>query len=84
MPENIVPQIVYDLLADNVGVLDLISQTESRIQGGKQGQAAVKATLFMSPAGMLSSIIFKKNCGISMVKAEAESISAATEAKRFR
>ena len=46
MPENIVPQIVYDLLADNVGVLDLIPQTESRVQGGKQGQAAVKGHAF--------------------------------------
>ena len=42
MLENIIPQIVNDLLPDDIGMLDLISQADGRIQGGKQCQPTVK------------------------------------------
>ena len=42
MLEDIAAELVDDLLPDLVGVLDLVPQAESGIQGGKEGQPAEK------------------------------------------
>ncbi len=43
MFKNIAPQVMDDLLADDIGMLDLIAQADGGIQGGKQCQPAVKS-----------------------------------------